>query len=185
MAFVLEVGDLSVGMHSENLWQVDIREVMDVVLDMVNRLVNWAVVVAARREPVVVLRDEVVILEDLEHRHEQLTVEVVGNSASVVNLAGHKLHCVPRNILVFQEEVLHHGNRGDKIGVTELIEDVPAQRTKLAALLDHCVEERETEQQIAPLLVLRLEGVRVRDRHSHQFLSVFINGRVSVLAVSL
>jgi hypothetical protein len=47
------------------------------------------------------------------------------------------------------------------------------------------VEERETEQQIAPLLVLRLEGVRIRDRHSHQFLSAFINGRVSVLAISL
>ena len=47
LAFILEVSDLSIGVHSENLWQVDVREVVDVVLNLVDRLVNWAIVVTA------------------------------------------------------------------------------------------------------------------------------------------
>ena len=47
LAFILEVSNLSVCMHAEDLWQIDVGQAVDVILNLLCSLMNRAVVMAA------------------------------------------------------------------------------------------------------------------------------------------
>ena len=61
------------------------------------------------------------------------------------------IHDLVHNEL-FKMSYLSHGNM--KIGIVELVRNVPAERSKLPPLLDVSVEETETEEESVPGLRL-------------------------------
>lgn len=71
--------------------------------------------------------------------------------ATIVQLTGDVLECVPRYVSVLAEH-LQVEHRALAVARVELVRDVPAERAELLALLDHGVEHAHAEQHRAPVL---------------------------------
>ena len=92
-------------------------------------------------EPIIFLCHDIIVLEDLKNINQKQPIEIIGNSATVINLVSHEFHGIPRDSFILGQEVLDHTNRCAKISIAKFISDVPAQGSKLSAFLYHCVED--------------------------------------------
>merc|ERR1719201_689007 len=165
----LAVRQICVRMQAEDQRRVHRREGVDVItvcldLEAFRNLVVEVSSVVVEGEPSL----EDVVVEPLGHVCiEELTVQVVGDAASVLHLADHVLHCRPR----YRKA---HGNRGRQITLEEvgacikvravvLVRHAPPDRAELPALLHDRVLERENEEEQPPLFVIDLVEDLLRD----------------------
>lgn len=164
--FILQVNDVSVLVHAEDFRLVNVGQLLYVVFEFIHVLMLRTVVSITFAELVILLCHDIVVLEDLQNIHQEQPVEIVGNSTTVIDLAGHKLHGIPRDFFVLGQEVFDHRDRCAQVSITKFVSNVPAQRSKLAAFLDNCVEESKSKKQIAKFIALCLQKVSVWDAHN-------------------
>jgi len=98
----------------------------------------------------VIISQQVVRVELVENAHQTSAIPVIGHTSSVVDLTGHILKCLPRNLVLLLQEHLEHLQRNGEIAIVELVSDVPPKRSELATLLQNRVEERQAKQQLLP-----------------------------------
>ena len=108
---------------------------------------------ARGRELVVVVLVDFFAVEGLEDDFHQSSVLVVCDSSSVVTLSSQVVQGVKRNLLwVFVDEDDQLTSTDSEVRLVELILNVPSKRSKQSSLLDECMEETETEQELAEYL---------------------------------
>mmetsp|Transcript_116989 Transcript_116989/g.283707 ORF Transcript_116989/g.283707 Transcript_116989/m.283707 type:complete len:269 (+) Transcript_116989:915-1721(+) len=141
-------------MHAEDLRIVVHRELVHVVDVGRERSFARRVIDTAGRELVTFFQD-LRSVEPGQNRHEATTVPVIRNASSVVDLARHVRERIPRNVWLLFQEHLEVKDGGLQVRVVKLVQDVPTQRAKLAALLDIRVEEAHSQSELLPGLDLR------------------------------
>jgi hypothetical protein len=57
---------------------------------------------------------------------------------------------IPRDLFLIVKENLEHSDASFQIGIVELVSSVPTKGSKLSAFLHNSVEERKTEDKLAP-----------------------------------
>lgn len=89
-----------------------------------------------------------IVAEELCHVDiEESAVPVVCDAPSVGRLGDEVLHGVPRSLVVGIEVALDDELCCIKVGVVEVVGDIPAQSQELASLQQHRVKEAEREQE--------------------------------------
>lgn len=100
----------------------------------------------------------------MECHQEATAIVIISHTATVVDVTSHIDKSFPWDFLLLIKEKFEHHERSVKIGVVELVENIPAEGAKLTSFLENSVEERKTEDQLAPLLRL-LAVVKVLITH--------------------
>lgn len=104
-------------MHAEDFRVVLVGQAVDVLTNLGMSLVLRKAVFTRWREVVVFKVDDLVIVENLQDTHEEESVDIISDSATVVDLASHELHRVPWHLIILLQEVLQHSDGGGQIGI--------------------------------------------------------------------
>lgn len=84
-----------------------------------------------------------------ESGHEQHSVIVVGDSATIVDVTSYENQCFPWHFVLLQEQSEHREGRL-KIGIIEGIALIPTEWPELSSFLNDGVIERKREQKLPP-----------------------------------
>ena len=116
MALISQVSDVGVAVHTENFRLVLLRHlVVNVVSDLLDRLVLGHIVSATLAKFVVLVVDDVLILEDFKDHKHQNAIKVICDVAAIIDFTSHKFESFPWNIVLlvcfdrFRQEILEHG----------------------------------------------------------------------------
>mmetsp|Transcript_31441 Transcript_31441/g.79873 ORF Transcript_31441/g.79873 Transcript_31441/m.79873 type:complete len:501 (-) Transcript_31441:6606-8108(-) len=152
-------------MQPENLGLLCERELADVLDNLlVRRLAAHALVVARRRQPVLIVKDGHLV-EVGEGAEEVAAVLVIRHATPVVALSYEVVERLELVLLVLVEHHLGLPDGNGHIPRGEFVRDVPPEGPEAAPLLHHGVEEAEGKGELCPLLVLlaRREELLVGD----------------------
>lgn len=122
------------------MWVVIQWKILDVISVDLDLTVSWGIVLVSGGELVIVCESSALAVF-LKNCHETSSVIVIGNSTTVVDVTRNEKKCIPWNLILTVHEQLEHGVGCLKIGVIELILDVPAERSELSSLLKYGMEE--------------------------------------------
>mmetsp|Transcript_50868 Transcript_50868/g.110495 ORF Transcript_50868/g.110495 Transcript_50868/m.110495 type:complete len:516 (-) Transcript_50868:227-1774(-) len=152
-------GDGGVAVQPKHLGLVVERQLVDVRAVVVHRPLRRGVVDAVGGEGVLV--GERLLADVLLQQHARTPlVPDVGDAAAVVDLADDVAECLERDLVLLVEVHPQVGQRRHHVRVVPLVRDVPPNRTKLAPLLRHGVEEGHREDELLEGLGL-VAGVEV------------------------
>lgn len=127
-------------MKSEDLWIVIQWKTFNVIPIDLNLTVWWTEI-CVRRGEFVSIYESTGMAVFLKNSHETSSVIVIGDSTTVVDVTRNEKKCIKWNLILTVHEQLEHGVSCLKIGVIELIFDVPAKWSELSPLLEYGMEE--------------------------------------------
>lgn len=103
------------------------------------------------------LSEDVIFNPQISISDEHLTIKVICDSSTILNITHDILHGVQLEGLVHVECLSHVlvniEERGLKVGVIEFIRNTEAKGAELTTLLHNRVEEADSEQKVAPLFI--------------------------------
>jgi hypothetical protein len=114
-----------------------------------NSAIWWSIVDSRRRILVHVL-EGIALAVLLEAGEQAASVVVIGYSTTVVDVASDEKKGIPWDFILRIQEQLQHCLRSVQIRIIEFVSDVPSEGSELSSLLDNCMEECKSEEELSP-----------------------------------
>jgi hypothetical protein len=135
--------------EAKDFWGILHRQTFDVLTVDLNRTIAGSVVETTGRVkvPVFQILNAIVLLKGSE---KAAAIVVVGNTATIINVASHKHKGIPWNFILFIQENLEHSETGFKIRIVKLIGSVPTKRSEFTTFLNDGMHECESKDKLAP-----------------------------------
>lgn len=99
-------------MHTKNLGFVVVRKAVYVLYNLAMAFMCGHIVNSTWRVFVFGGGGDWVVVKDLQGIHQKDSINVISDSSTVVNLAGHEFNAVPGNLIIFFKEIFQHRHRG-------------------------------------------------------------------------
>jgi hypothetical protein len=128
-------------MQPKSLRVLKIGQGLDILAVVLHGADGLGEVAGAGRVEILVILDDIIVQVFLEYTDQADPVPIISDPASKVDIASHVDQCVPRDILALGQEHLQGLDADVQIAIVELVADVEAEGTELAAFLDDRVEE--------------------------------------------